>query len=124
MFGYICTRIKKMTTKIKFKTNPFFALLLLVVFLFALVYKPVHILTNSHHSDICDNCVQPHQQSINTHHNTCPVCEFEFCTFIPQDQIFIPRAIVILERKLTARTLSCLTQQASQHYQLRAPPSL
>jgi hypothetical protein len=121
---------KVMYPKYKNKAVPSLALLLMAVFVIAVGFKPAHVLFAGHHYSTvkgCEHKAGEHsdQETIsNQHDESCPVCEFEFCLFVPQNQFNLPQLVVNLEEKLTSRIFSCLVHQASHHFQLRAPPSL
>jgi len=101
-----------------------FALLLLVVFVSSLLIKPVHILL-AHHDLSEGVCTNEIGQTITIdHYNDCPICEFEFCTFIPQKQIAVPQVIVIVSKEQTLRTVACFANNSIQLFHLRAPPAL
>lgn len=99
------------------------ALLLLAVFAVSLLVKPVHMLTHQHdelHETIWLNS---NQHSISGgQHETCPICDFEFCQFIPQQNTSVPQATAIVYQRQSARSIACLIRQSSHHFQLRAPP--
>jgi len=99
-----------------------FALLLLVVFVGSLFIKPVHVLL-AHH-DLSDGiCTTDHCQAVTTDHCTdCPICEFEFCTFIPQTQTGILQITVIVQNEQTRPTVDGLVSISTHLFQLRAPP--
>jgi hypothetical protein len=118
------TEKKTMNKKSQFKATSTLALLLLAVFVISVAFKPIHVLLSTHHST--ENvCKHLDSESItDQHQDSCPVCEFEFCLFIPQNQFNLPQLVANLEGKLTARIFSCLVHQSSHHFQLRAPPVL
>ena len=115
---------KTMNTRFQFKATSTLALLLMAVFVISVAFKPVHVLLSNHHST--ENvCKHLDSESItDQHQDSCPVCDFEFCLFIPQNQFNLPQLVANLEGKLTARIFSCLVHQSSHHFQLRAPPAL
>src|ERR1035437_826033 len=115
---------KTMNTRFQFKAPSTLALLLMAVFVISVTFKPIHVLMSSHHST--ENvCKHSNSDSItHQHQDSCPVCDFEFCLFIPQNQFNLPQLVANLEEKLTSRIFSCLIQQSSHHFQLRAPPIL
>lgn len=101
-----------------------FAQLLLAVFISSLLIKPVHsVLARHEHSEgVCANL---HGTAVTTDHfKDCPICDFEFCTFIPQKQISIPQVNMIVRRDQTLRTIACLASKSTHLFQLRAPPAL
>lgn len=114
-----------MYPKYKNKAVPALALLLMAVFVITVGFKPLHLLFAGHHYSTEKGCEHSDQETIsNQHGESCPVCEFEFCLFVPQNQFNLPQLVVNLEEKLTARNFSCPVHQASHHFQLRAPPGL
>ncbi|NDP21915.1 MAG: hypothetical protein GZ091_12670 [Paludibacter sp.] len=109
-------RIPKHTTQ--------FALLLLAVFISSSLIKPAHSLF-AHHQHSEGICITESEHAITAdHYKDCPVCDFEFCTFIPQKQISIPQATLIIRKEQTLRTVACLAQKSTHLFQLRAPPAL
>jgi hypothetical protein len=112
-----------MNIKHKYKHQSWFALLLLAVFFSSLISKPVHSFFAQHnHSE--GICTSDHEKGITTnHYKDCPVCDFEFCSFIPQKQINIPQATVIVRNEQIVSTVACLASLSSHLFQLRAPPA-
>ena len=101
-----------------------FALLLLAVFISSLLIKPAHSLF-AHHEHLVSICTTAQGQAVTTeHYKDCPICDFEFCTFIPQKQISIPQATMIARNEQTPCTVACLANNSSHLFQLRAPPAL
>jgi hypothetical protein len=99
-----------------------FALLLFAVFISSLLIKPIHILL-VHHELSGKVCATEHGQVVTIdHYEDCPICDFEFCTFIPQQKTSIPQAICIVFKQQTPHTVTCLIRQSSHLFQLRAPP--
>ena len=108
----------------KYTLQSRFALLLLAVFVGSLLIQPAHILF-VHHELSEGVCSSEHGQAVTTdHYKDCPICDFEFCTFIPQKQINIPQATVIVRKEQTLRTVACLANLSTHLFQLRAPPAL
>lgn len=100
------------------------ALLLLAVFAGTLLIKPVHGLL-SHHKLSEGICINVNEVAFTTdHYDDCPVCEFEFCTFIPQQQINVPNVSTLIFEKLTFETTTCLADNSVHLFQLRAPPAV
>ena len=98
------------------------ALLLLAVFICPLLFKPVHVLL-AHHELSEKSCTYGHQQAFTANHcKDCPICDFEFYAFIPQQITSVPQAIYILYGQQTAHTVNCHIRQSSHIFQLRAPP--
>lgn len=101
-----------------------FALLVLVVFISSLLIKPIHILL-AHHTSEIELCTHHHDVAFTAdHHKDCPICDFEFCTFIPQKQTNIPSVHFIVRNEQTHPTVACLATISSHLFQLRAPPAL
>ena len=110
------------TTKYIYQSR--FALLLLAVFTSSLLIKPAHSLL-AHHDHSSECCTNEHELGLTTFHsNDCPICDFEFCTFIPHKQIGIPQAIMIVRFEKSLPTIACLASISSHLFQLRAPPTL
>jgi len=101
-----------------------FAMLLLAVFISSMLFQPVHILFVHHElSEVV--CATEHGLAVKTdHYKDCPICNFEFCTFIPQKQIIVPHAIVVVCKEQTLCTVACLANLSTHLFQLRAPPAL
>jgi len=99
-----------------------FALLLLAVFVGSLFIKPAHLLLG-HHELLEGICTTEHGQTVTTdHYKDCPICDFEFCTFIPQIQTCIPQMTMIVQNEQTRPTVDCLVSISTHLFQLRAPP--
>ncbi|MFZ4726408.1 MAG: hypothetical protein ACOYMD_13310, partial [Paludibacter sp.] len=94
------------------------------VFVGSLLIKPAHSFFVHHeHSD--GICTTEHEHAVTTdHYKDCPVCDFEFCTFIPQKQISIPQTTMIASNEQTPCTVACLANNSYHLFQLRAPPAL
>lgn len=101
-----------------------FALLLLAVFIGSLIAKPAHSLLVHHDAQevICANQHNPALTS--DHFKDCPLCDFEFCTFIPQKQINVPQIIEYIAKQQVVKSVSCLANTSTHLFQLRAPPTL
>lgn len=99
-----------------------FALLLLAVFISSLLIKPAHILL-THHDQSNGAFANGYGQAVTTsNHKDCPICDFEFCIFIPQQKTSVPQALCTFFKQQTAHTVTCLIRQSSHLFQLRAPP--
>jgi hypothetical protein len=101
-----------------------FALILLAVFIGSMLIKPAHSFF-VHHEHSVSICTSEQREALTTdHYKDCTVCVFEFCTFIPQKQICIPQATVIVRKEQIVRTVTCLANNSTHLFQLRAPPAL
>ena len=110
-----------MSQFIKRKVHAFVALLFSAVLLGSLLVKPVHILFVSH--DRVETLkVQSDFGVISNSHHDCSVCNFEFCSFIPQAQVHVPKADISFAREITPRTINGIIKQTSHHFLLRGPP--
>jgi hypothetical protein len=99
------------------------SLILTVVLVATLLIKPAHILL-IHHDLLETTSNQTDQKtSINLHHHDCAICDFEFCSFIPQKQAVIPQVNIVYIEELASRTVACFVSSTSQLFQLRAPPA-
>ena len=110
-----------MSLSLKHKVHAFVALLFSAVLLGSLLVKPVHILFVSH--DRAETLkVQSDFGIISNSHHDCSVCNFEFCSFIPQAPVHVPKADVSFAREITPRIVDGIIKQTSHHFQLRGPP--
>ncbi|MDD4990625.1 MAG: hypothetical protein PHR83_00200 [Paludibacter sp.] len=101
-----------------------FALLLLAVFMSSLLSKPVHNLLSRH--TISEGIITiPGEYDVTTdHYKGCPICDFEFCTFIPQEQINIPQTAEIFYKVQSSKAIDAPVYQSVRLFSLRAPPTL
>jgi hypothetical protein len=104
------------------KRQTYFALLLLVVFTGSILIKPVHILL-VHHDLTEITTIQPDKTVVSTPaHHDCAICDFEFCSFISQHIVNLPKVSEIYAPELTPQVVDFISTQNSHHFQLRAPP--
>lgn len=79
----------------------------------------------AHHESSEGVCANQHGMALTADHfKDCPICDFEFCTFIPQKQISIPQVTLIVRNEQVPHTVACLANISSYLFQLRAPPTL
>ena len=108
---------------VKHKVHALVALLFSVVLLGSLLVKPVHILLISH--DRAETLkVQSDFGVVSVPGHDCSICNFEFCFFIPQAQVYVPKADITFAVVITPRTIERIVQQTSHHFLLRGPPTL
>jgi hypothetical protein len=100
-----------------------YALLLTTVLIGSLLVKPLHILLVHH--DLAETVHAYSNQKIisNLHHHECAICDFEFCSFIPQKQVIVPQVNIIPTNELVYRMVACFVCNSSHNFQLRAPPA-
>ena len=110
-----------MSLSLKHKVHAFVALLFSAVLLGSLLVKPVHILFVSHDRAETLKVQSDFGVITNTHHD-CSVCNFEFCSFIPQASVHVPKADISFAREITPRTINGIIKQTSHHFLLRGPP--
>jgi len=104
------------------KYKPFFALLLTFLLTGTILIKPVHILL-VHHDQAYINNINPVHKTFSTlHYQDCVICDFEFCSFIPQKQVIVPQVNIIYIHELASRMVACFVSASSHNFQLRAPP--
>jgi len=104
------------------KYKLFFALLLTFLLTGSMVIKPVHILL-VHHELANDTNIDPVHKTLSTLHNQdCAICDFEFCSFIPQKQVIVPQVNIIYTHELASRMVACFVCISSHNFLLRAPP--
>ena len=107
----------------KYKAPVFLALLLSAVLTGSILIKPVHILL-IHHGQTEQTDIYSCQKTFSIHHDhDCAICDFEFCSFIPQKQVIVPQVTLISIIELTLREIACFTKTSSHNFQLRAPPA-
>ena len=103
------------------KVHAILSFFLVSVLFGSILIKPAHILL-VHHSrtkiDVKSNGISV--SSPNRH--DCAICDFEFCSFIPQKQVIVPQVDIIYANELASRTVTCCFSWPSRHFQLRAPP--
>jgi len=112
-----------MFTPFRHKINALVALLFSAVLLGSLLVKPLHILLVSH--DRAETLkVHIESGAVSTPQHDCTICNFEFCFFIPQAQVYVPKADVTFAVEITPRTIERIIPQTSHHFLLRGPPTL
>ena len=108
----------------KYTLQSRFALLLLAVFFGSLLLKPAHILL-SQHQHVKESISIQNEENVTTNHFVyCPVLDFEFCIFIPQQKTSVPQATMIARNEQTLNTVACLANNSTYLFLLRAPPAL
>jgi len=100
----------------------FFALLLATLLTGSLLIKPVHILLVHHERSECTEMYPVHKTLSIHHDHDCAICDFEFCTFIPQKQVIVPQVNISYTNELASRMVACFVGTSSHNFQLRAPP--
>ena len=119
---YFCRSIILMNRTFIHKRQTYFALLLLVVFTGSILIKPIHILLVHHDLTEMTN-TQPDKIVVTTPtHHDCAICDFEFCSFISQHIVDLPKVSEIYAKELTPQVVDFISTQNSHHFQLRAPP--
>jgi len=112
-----------MNKRFKHTIQSLFTLLLLAVFVGSMLIKPVHVLL-AHHDSTEGVCENQHEIAFTTdHYKDCPICDFEFCTFIPVKSIRLPQITAIVRNEQTQSTVACLAGISTHLFQLRAPPA-
>ncbi len=108
---------------IKHKAHALLALLLSAVLFGSILAKPVHILLVHH--DVAETLkVHSDFGVLSNSHRDCSICDFEFCSFIPQGQVAVPKVNIIFAKEIAPATIDCRINQTPHHFQLRAPPVL
>jgi len=122
IYLYFCGSNLLMNRTSIHKRQIYFALLLLVVFTGSMLIKPIHILL-VHHDLTEITTTQPDKIVVTTPaHHDCVICDFEFCTFISQHIVDLPKVSEINAKELTPQVVDFISNQTSHHFQLRAPP--
>jgi hypothetical protein len=102
------------------KIHTLVALFLFAVLFGSIIIKPVHILLVHHQLTEIAN---PNEIRLSSpQHHDCKICDFEFCSFIPQKQVIVPQVNIIYANELASRAVACFVSASSRHFQLRAPP--
>jgi len=113
-----------MNNKTRHKGRVLLALFLSAVLLGSLLLKPAHVLF-VHHDRTETAHSQSNQKAVSIPRNIdCAICDVEFCSFIPQKQVVVPKVTNISILELTLQEVACLTKTSSHNFQLRAPPSI
>ena len=108
---------------LKHNHNVLIALLLTALLFGSILVKPVHILL-VHHEKAGIIYNRTDQKTISTlHYHDCAICDFVFCTFIPQKQVIVPQVNIIPTNELAYRMVACFVCYSSHNFQLRAPPA-
>jgi hypothetical protein len=113
-----------MFLSLKHKVHALLALFLTAVLFGSMLGKPVHILLSHHYEETAALNNFSTSGEISNPHSDCPICNFEFCSFIPQSQVHVPKADVAFAQEITPRTADRIIIQTSHHFQLRGPPVL
>ncbi|MDR3652131.1 MAG: hypothetical protein P4L34_04085 [Paludibacter sp.] len=111
-----------MNRTLNHKGHVLLALLFTAVFFVSMLVKPMHILFVHH--DLSEITILHSNKPIvsNSYENDCPICDFDFCFFVSNTQINIPKAGEIYAIELTPQVVDCIVNHTSHHFQLRAPP--
>ncbi|MDP4239159.1 MAG: hypothetical protein Q8904_06775 [Bacteroidota bacterium] len=107
---------------LKNKGRALSALLLSAVLVGTLLIKPVHILLVHHEMTQTNGGHSGWTAITQPLHHDCPICDFEFCSFISQTHAAVPKAAITFAKELAPQTIDCLVNRSSHHFQLRAPP--
>jgi len=99
------------------------ALLLSVVLIGSILIKPAHILFVHHEGTEIAHTQSTLKVISNFHTHDCVICDFEFCSFIPQKQVIVPQVNIIYLNEPAIRTVACFVCTSSHIFQLRAPPT-
>ena len=120
---YFCRQITSMGKTIRYNGRALLALLLTAVLVSSLLIKPAHILFVHH--DRSEATHTGHSLSnVSTYQDhDCSICDFEFCSFIPQKQVIVPQVTMFSLNELASRTVACFVCNSSHNFQLRAPPA-
>lgn len=110
-----------MKREIKNRVRFVFGWIVLLVFLGSLTIKPIHVLLDHHKLGVEMN-TRSNEKTITNHHPDCAICDFEFYTFIQQNQEKLQDSNQIFAKEPAPKLTSCIPNQASHHFLLRAPP--
>jgi hypothetical protein len=111
-----------MNKRLKNNGRLFLALLLTAVLTGTLLIKPAHILLVHHELTEISTGHSDGTTVANSHQQDCPICDFEFCSFISSSVISVPKVAAVFAAELTPCTIDRPVDQSSHHFQLRAPP--
>ena len=104
------------------KYKLFFALLLTFLLTGSMLIKPAHFML-VHHELANNTNIDPVHKTLSTLHiQNCAICDFEFCSFIPQKQVIVPQVNITYINELASRMVACFVVTSSHYFQLRAPP--
>ena len=101
-----------------------YALFLAAVFMSTFLIKPLHIII-AHHDSHDFAIVHSERATVSTAgESNCPICDFEFCSFVSADKIDIQKTPECFADNFTPQTIDCQIQKSSHNFLLRAPPAL
>jgi len=106
------------------KVHAFFALFFLTVLMSTILIKPFHIFVEHHQLPDIKLANTDHTLLSNSGNTDCPICDFEFCSFISADKVVIQKNPESFVDNIISQTTDCLIQQSSHNFLLRAPPAL
>ena len=106
------------------KEKIFVALLLSVVLISAILIKPAHLLFVHHEGTEISHSQLSLKIISNYHAHDCVICDFEFCSFIPQKQVIVPQVNISYLKEPANRAVTCFVCTSSHIFQLRAPPAV
>ena len=97
-------------------------IILLAIFHIALLLNPIVIKSvHKHNSPIQQNCYQ-HSPSIDKHQEDCPICRFEFVTFIVKSPLKYTALVASNKVNFPFSTFHVVPQPFC-YFQHRAPPA-
>ena len=113
-----------MNNKSRNKVHVFLALFLSTVFVSTFMLKTTHLLFVHH--NLTENTVNRPGETIllNPTDYDCPVCDFEFCSFLSEIQPDNQKTPDIFAELQIPQTIDCIVNQSSHHFLLRAPPAI
>ena len=98
------------------------ALFLTMVLTSTFLLKTTHILF-SHHCLTVRVPVQSDMTILTTlSDNDCPICNFEFCSFLPENLPDNQKVPDLFSEPEIPSTIDCIVYKTSHRFQLRAPP--
>ena len=106
------------------KAHSSIALFLLTVLVSTFLIKPIHILVEHHHLPENTHFNSIYTFQSDSEHSDCPICDFEFCSFVSSSKIELQTIPEIFAKNISPKTVDCFTHHTSHNFLLRAPPAL
>lgn len=89
---------------------------------FSYVVKPVHVLVVHHNWASQIHVASDHDELSTPNRHDCSICQFEFCSYIPQDFTEIPFVAFTFSQELISAVPDGILYYSAYTFSLRGPP--